>query len=292
MAANRALSCLLLAALLLSGCATERQSTFAELGQEANTKGFGDLYPPDETGGVFTFGIGDSVGILVQNNPDLSGTFPIRMDGKITLQVIGDVQVAGLTPEQVKHKLESKIAVYMKDVSLTVSPLNIVSKRFYIAALNPLTGGYVVRAVPYRGDVTLFEVWAGMGSPSSSIDDDTRIKVIRPDPRHPVVKVINIREMLTCGYSGANIQIKPNDIVYVPPTVWGRVTQFTAALAQPFTGLFTLASAYSNMAYLVDVIQGDANGFYGGGYYYHGGGGLGAGGFGNQGGNQNPPGFP
>ena len=90
MAANRALSGLVLAALLLSGCATERQSTFAELGPEANTKGFGDLYPPDEKEGVFTFGIGDSVGLLVQNNPDLSGTFPIRMDGKITLQVITD----------------------------------------------------------------------------------------------------------------------------------------------------------------------------------------------------------
>ena len=274
MAVNRALSGWIASLLLLAGCSTPRPSTFAELGPEANTKGFGDLYPPDEAEGAFTFGVGDSVGIMVKNNPDLSGTFVIRMDGKITLQEIGDVQVAGLTPEQVKHKLESKIAIYMKEVSLTVSPLLIVSKRFYVAALNPLTGGYIVRALPFRGDTTLFEVWAAMGSPSTSIDDDAHVKVIRPDPRHPVVKVINIREMLTCGYSGGNIQIKPNDIVYVPPTMWGRVNQMVTAVAQPFTGLFTLTSTYSNVSYLVDILQGDADSRYGGGYLYNNTGGL------------------
>jgi polysaccharide export outer membrane protein len=274
MVAKRALSGWITAVLLLlPACATPRTSTFAELGSEANTKGFGDLYPPDETDGSFTFGVGDTVGILVENNPTLSGPFVIRIDGKITLQVVGDVQVAGLTPEQVKHKLESKIALYMKEVSLTVSAVSIVSKRFYVAALNPITGGYIVRAMPYKGDTTLFEVWAAIGSPSTSIDDDCHIKVIRPDPRHPDVKVINIREMLTCGYSGANIQIRPNDIIYVPPTIWGRVTQFTAALAMPFQGLFTLGAAYGQVDYMYRIVTGDAN-RYGGAYLYGGGGGL------------------
>jgi polysaccharide biosynthesis/export protein len=284
MKANRALSGWIATLVLLAGCSTPEPSTFSELGAEANTKGFGELYPPDETEGAFTFGIGDSVGLNVQNNTELTGTFTIRMDGKITLPVIGDVQVAGLTPEQVKHKLEAKIAVYMKEVSMTVAPLLIVSKRFYVAAMNPVRGGYIVKSMPFRGDITLFEVWAGIGSPSTSLDDDSHIKVIRPDPRHPVVKVINIREMLLCGYSGGNIQIKPNDIIYVPPTAWGRVNQLTAAIAAPFTGLFVLTAAYGNAAYLVDIIQGDVQS-YGGGYGFGFGGGLsgglGAGGFGS-----------
>src|SRR5262249_28663964 len=160
--------------------------TFTELGPAANTKGFGEQFPPDETEGVFTFGIGDTIGILVQNNPDFTGQFPVRLDGRITMNVIGDVQVAGLTPDQGRHKLESKVGIYMKgDVQITVSAVTIVSKRFYIAATNPLTGGYIVRPIPYKGDTTLFEVWAAMGSPSTSLDDETHIKVITPDPRHP-----------------------------------------------------------------------------------------------------------
>jgi polysaccharide export outer membrane protein len=269
----------LLAALAMTGCAT-RPSTFAELGPEANTRGFGEMYPPD-SGGEFTFGIGDTVGLLVQNNPDLSGPFLIRMDGKITLNVIGDVLVAGLTPEQVRQKLEAKVAVYMRSPVITVTPTAIVSKRFYVAAMNPMRGGYIVRQVPYRGDMTLFEVWTRyMGTPSTSLDDDQHVKVIRPDPRHPVVRVINIREMLECGYSGGNIQIKPNDIVYVPPTVWGRVAQATAAIAAPFQGLFYLTNVYAQLDYLAAIVSGDADLAYGGFYGFGGYGGYGAGGLG------------
>jgi polysaccharide export outer membrane protein len=269
--------------LLLSGCAQDRASTFAELGPEANTKGFGEQYPPGDEEGEFVFGVGDTVGVLVQNNPDLSGTFIIRIDGKITMNVLGDLQVAGLTPEQVRHKLESKVGVYMKgEVQITVTAIAIVSKRFYVAALNPLTGGYIVRAVPFKGDTTLFEVWAGIGSPSTSLDDETHIKVIRPDPRHPVVKVINIREMLFCGYSGGNIRIKPNDIVFVPPTIWGRFNQLTTAIAAPFTGFFNILGTYGRVGYLAQTVTGSGNSRYGGSYLYGSGGGLG---------NQNP-GFP
>jgi polysaccharide biosynthesis/export protein len=275
MATVRSVACWIAALLLLSGCATERASTFAELGPDANTKGFGEMFPPETSEGDFTFGIGDSAGILVTNNPDLSGTFIVRQDGKITMNVIGEVLIAGLTPEQVKRKLETKVAVYMKDPTITVSALAIVSKRYYVAAANPLTGSYIVRQVPYRGDQTLFEVWAAMGSPSSSLDDDAHIKVIRADPRHPVVKVINIREMLMCGYSGGNIQIKPNDIVYVPPTLWGRVAQFTAAIAAPFQGLFYVTNVYSQFDYAVRVISGEDTRRFGGYSYFGGGGAVG-----------------
>jgi polysaccharide export outer membrane protein len=289
MTANRSLLGWVAALLLLPACITNTPpSTFQELGPEANTKGFGELYPPDETEGAFTFGIGDTVGILVQNNPDLSGPQTIRMDGKITLPVVGDVMAAGLTPEQLKQKLESKIAVYMKDLQITVTPVSTPSKKFYVAAINPLVGGFIVRALPYRGDLTLFEVWATIGSPSSSLDDDAHIKVIRADPRHPVVKIVNIREMLMCGYSGGNVQIKPNDIVYVPPTLWGRVNQMTTAIAAPFTGLFALTGAYYRVDSMVRIVTGNTQGGgFGAGYFYGGGGGLGGGGFG---GNNPPPG--
>ena len=144
------------------------------------------------------------------------------MDGKITLPVVGDVMAAGLTPEQLKQKLESKIALYMKDLQITVTPIATPSKRFYVAAIEPASSagsssGRSRTAAISRSSRS----GRASGARRRSLDDDAHIKVIRADPRHPVVKTINIREMLMCGYSGGNIQIKPNDIVYVPPTLWG-----------------------------------------------------------------------
>ena len=92
---------------------------------------------------------------------------------------IGDVMVAGLTPEQVKHKLESKIAVYMKDASITVTPIATSSKRFYVAASNPLTGGLHRQAVPYRGDT---DALRGLGGDREPVVLARRRRAHQGDP--------------------------------------------------------------------------------------------------------------
>src|SRR5262245_42751026 len=57
MATVRSVAGLIAALLLLTGCySTEKASTFAELGPDANTKGFGEQFPPETSEGDFTFG--------------------------------------------------------------------------------------------------------------------------------------------------------------------------------------------------------------------------------------------
>jgi hypothetical protein len=259
--------CALAVATMLSGCASNGEiSTYEELGPEANTKGFGDLYPADRIDNDFTFGLGDVVLVQTENEPLLTGPFTVRIDGKITLPTIGDIMVAGLTTEQVKRKLENKVAVYLKEVIVTIGVGQIQSKKYYIAAQNPATGGFAVAEVAYPGNVTLFDVWVRMGSPSTLLDDECHMKVLRCDPRNPDVKTINIREMLVSGYSGGNIQIRPNDIVYVPPTLWGRVNAFVQGVTVPLNGLFRVTNTIGQVDRTVRIIEGDDT-LYGGGYY-------------------------
>ncbi len=270
---------------LLGGCAGNGEpSTYKELGPDANTTGFGDLYPPDPVEGDITFGVGDTILVETQNNAQLTGPFVVRMDGKVNIPVLGEMMAAGLTPEQFKRKLENKVSLYMKDPVISVGAGAIVSKKFFVAAQNYGTGGYIVKQVPYPGNITLFEVWVRVNSPSSLLDDDCHVKVIRMDPRHPSVKVINVREMLVEGRSGGNIQIKPNDVVYFPPTFWGKINSFLAGISLPFTGLFRVTSVVSETDRAIRIIDGSGGGRYGGGYYGGYGVGGGFGGFGSSGG--------
>src|SRR5690606_5399056 len=48
----------------------------------------------------YTLGPADVLTVNVWRNPDLSTSVPVRPDGKISSPLIGDVQAAGLTPEQ------------------------------------------------------------------------------------------------------------------------------------------------------------------------------------------------
>lgn len=277
--------------ILFSGCASNGPtSTFEELGQEGNTRGFGRLYPQDPNENALTLGVGDTVAVAVADTPELSGTHIIRLDGMITLPLLNEIEAAGLTAEQLRKKIELRLSGFMREPAVTVSIGQVQSKAFFIAANNPLTGGAILRKVPYRGDTVLLDVYAQMGSPSSSLDDDCHMKVIRGDPRNPKVYTVNVREIWELGYTGANIRIRPDDIIYVPPTWLGRLNSAIAGISAPFQSLFSITRSVLAVDQTVRIISGDSDvnglgfgGFYGGGF---GGGGFG-GGFGNGGGNFN-----
>jgi polysaccharide export outer membrane protein len=257
------------AAFAAGGCSySGPTSTFEELGTEANTKGFGDLYPPDnrETG-EFTFGIGDQILVSVPGSPEFDGPYVVRQDGKIFVQIVGDMEAAGLTTAEIKRKFENKLSVYLKPgFAVTVGVGNVISKVYYVAAHNPTVGGYLVRKLQHPGNLTLFDVWVNMGTPSTLLDDDTHVKVIRGDPRRPEVRTINVREILVAGRTAGNIQVKPNDIVYVPTTVFGKFNEVMQGIALPFSGLFRISSSIVQVDRSVRVIQGDSNASFGG-YY-------------------------
>jgi polysaccharide export outer membrane protein len=249
---------------LLGACSTsDPPSSFEELGERGNTRGFGREYPQDPNENAFVFGVGDELLLTVQTgdlaSPELSGSHLIRQDGNVTLPLLNEVAAAGLTSRQIAKKLESRYALFVVEPRVVVSPGLIVSKRFFVGAINPMTGGTALQAVPYRGDQTLFDVFVEMGAPSTILDDSAHVKVIRGDPRNPDVKIVNVRQIWLEGRTGGNIQIRPDDIVYVPPTVLGQFNAFVAGISIPFANLFRISSAVVNLDYSVRVITGDVN---------------------------------
>jgi polysaccharide export outer membrane protein len=243
-------------------------STFEELGQDANTRGFGRMYPQDPNETDLQLGVGDTLLVTVEDAENLTGPRVIRQDGKITLPVIGDVMAAGLTSTEIQKKVETLLAVYLHEPKVTVAVETVVSKRYFVGSLNPSTGGATFLAVPYEGDTTLFDAWVGMGSPATPLDDDCHVKVIRGGVRNPRVMVVNIREMYTLGYTGGNIQIRPDDIIVVPPTLLGYIARFVAGVSAPFESFFRVTSSIARIQYSIDSISGDTGGRYGRGYTF------------------------
>ena len=58
--------------------------------------------PPES---LVKIGIGDQLEIKFRYWPELNEIQNVRPDGKITLQMVNDVQAAGLTPEELDKKL-------------------------------------------------------------------------------------------------------------------------------------------------------------------------------------------
>src|ERR1700730_11405736 len=82
----------------------------------------------------FVIGPEDVLWIRVWNSPNLSNQVTVRPDGRITLQLLGELQAAGLTPEaltQAIYEGVSKFETHDKsEITVTVQQVN--SRKYFI----------------------------------------------------------------------------------------------------------------------------------------------------------------
>lgn len=82
---------------------------------------------------TYVIGAQDVLQIRVWREPDLSGSFMVRPDGKITLALVGDIQAAGLTPAQLTAKATEALGKIINSPEVMVSVMSVQSKIYYIS---------------------------------------------------------------------------------------------------------------------------------------------------------------
>ncbi len=81
---------------------------------------------------TFQIGAEDVLAIQVWREPDFSRQVIVRPDGKITMPLVGEVQAAGLTPDQLTAKLSESLSKFLKTPQVLVSVLSVNSKKYFI----------------------------------------------------------------------------------------------------------------------------------------------------------------
>ena len=104
---------------------------------------------PDESkvtgSSQYVIGPEDVLQIEVWREKNLSETVAVRMDGKISLPLIYDVQAAGLTPHELQENLAKKLKEFVEnpDVSVTVTEAN--SFKVYVSGQVKTPGVFKLR---------------------------------------------------------------------------------------------------------------------------------------------------
>ena len=102
------------ACILLSACATK-----------ATVISSGDRYIAPAAAEAYRLGSGDRIRLTVFREPTLSGEFQIGAQGKLPLAVAGEIDVAGLTTEQVARATEAKLGDgFLRDPRVSVEVLS------------------------------------------------------------------------------------------------------------------------------------------------------------------------
>ncbi|MCJ7603712.1 MAG: polysaccharide export protein [Desulfobulbaceae bacterium] len=80
----------------------------------------------------YLIGVGDVLEVQVWQEPDLSRTVKVRLDGKISLPLAGDVQAAGKTTSELDQFLEKKISDLVTEPAVSVMLVENRSQRYYV----------------------------------------------------------------------------------------------------------------------------------------------------------------
>lgn len=98
----------------------------------------------------YVIGPEDVLHIFVWKEESLTKTVPVRIDGKISLPLLDDIQAAGLTPLQLKEVLTNKFKGFVENPTVTVTVVEANSYKVYISGEVKAPG--IVRI---RSEITL-----------------------------------------------------------------------------------------------------------------------------------------
>lgn len=161
----------------------------------------------------YLIGPGDSVNIFVWRNPEVSGSFTVRPDGKITTSLVEDIPVSGKTPSQLARQIETVLGQYIKSPIVTVSVGNFVGPfseqvRVIGEATNP-------QAVNYRQNMTLLDLMIQVGGLTEFADGNGAV-LVRVENGLQKEYEIHLDDLIREGNIQANADILPGDIIIIP----------------------------------------------------------------------------
>jgi polysaccharide export outer membrane protein len=94
----------------------------------------------------YVIGPQDLLAINVWHEPELSQSVPVRPDGKISLPLVGDLEVSGLTPRLLQARLAHELDAYIRKPQVTVIVREVNSHKFYIIGHVEHPGTYSLSA--------------------------------------------------------------------------------------------------------------------------------------------------
>jgi polysaccharide export outer membrane protein len=191
--------------LIATGCASNphgQLAAFLKAHEQSVSTGQYVVQPPD----IIT--------IHAAVAPEIDGAIRrVRPDGKISLRLLGEVDVAGLTTEQIAAKLRELLSRYYVDPEVVVDVSRYASQHYYVF-------GHVLRPgpKPYTGRDTLVSALAE--AEPTFLAWRSQIRLVRPDPQtgQPKTIIVDLDELVRSGDPGKNVLLQPGDILEVPPT--------------------------------------------------------------------------
>ena len=154
----------------------------------------------------------DSLNIIVWRNPDLSGTVPVRPDGKVSVPLVEDLTALGKNPSQLARDIEQAMAKFIRDPVVTVLVTQFHGP--YSEQIRVVGEAARPQALPYRQRMTLLDVMIAVGGLTDFADGNNASVLRTADGGRQYA--VRLKDLVRRGDVSANIEMKPGDVLIIP----------------------------------------------------------------------------
>jgi protein involved in polysaccharide export with SLBB domain len=198
--------------LAMTACATSQPAvTPAEVQMKAAT--------PNPA--PYVINAGDQLDIKFFYNPELNESVVVRPDGKISLQLIDEIQASGLQPAELDQILTDLYSRQLRKPVLTVIVRSFSGQRVYV-------GGEVNRQglITLQPGLTALQAVFQSGGFRETAQPAETLIIRKGSGAKPVPLRIDLSEVMAASDPNADFQLQPDDIVFVPKSAIAEANKF------------------------------------------------------------------
>lgn len=168
---------------------------------------------------------GDQLDIKFFYNPELNESVVVRPDGKISLQLVNEIQAAGLTPSELDAVLTRAYTQELRRPVVTVIVKSFTGQRVYVGG-EVGTPGLTLGVVPLVPGMTALQAVINAGGFRETARPGAVIVIRKGPDNRPVPIRVDLDPSLDGDSAEGDIRLEPSDIVYVPKTWIAKANQF------------------------------------------------------------------
>ncbi len=162
----------------------------------------------------YRIGIGDVLAVRVWKNPDLDVSAPVRPDGKISVPLVGDIVVAGLSPEDVAYDITQRLAKFIRTPNVTVIITGLASTT-YISRVRVTGAVGHNSSLGHSQGMTVLDAVLAAGGPNEFANAEGTMLFRRIGEETVLIK-IDLNSILVEGNLRDNIELIPGDTITIP----------------------------------------------------------------------------
>jgi polysaccharide biosynthesis/export protein len=159
----------------------------------------------------YIIGPSDTLAINVWKDAELSRTVLVRPDGKISLPLVGELEVSGLTALKVKELIAQKLDTYISKPQVTVIVTDVKSRTYTVVGKIAKPGEFELGK-----PTSILEAIAICGG-FQEFAKPNKIYVIRRMPDGSITKLpFDYKKVIKGQETDENVDLKSGDTIVVP----------------------------------------------------------------------------